>query len=110
MYDILTQLNFFIWVGFLIIYLVGNLTYADYYTKLESDTRTIINFILTVKVFVFLVNFILGGLFEHSILGGFKYGLIFFTGTSLLLYGLIVCAGFYYGFIDLKNYFGKKTR
>lgn len=108
MYDILAPLNLFVWIALTVIYFVGNLTYADYYTKLAYDTKQIFNMIIGVQAGCFLGNFVLAALAEQSIYKGFRYGLGWCTGLSLLLYVLGFCFVIYYGFNELKKYFGKK--
>lgn len=108
MYDLLAPLNFILWIGITIIYFVGNLTYADYYTKLAHDTRQMFNMIIGVQAGCFLANFMLVALVEQSIYKGFRYGLGWCTGLSLFIYAVGIGFGVYYGFGELKKYFGKK--
>jgi len=61
-----------------------------------------------IQAMCFLVNMALVSLVEQSIEKGFRYGLMWCTGVSLLMYVVIVCFGCYYGFGELKEYFGKK--
>lgn len=108
MYDILAPINLFVWVAISIIYLVGNLTYADYYTKLPSNTKQIFNMIFGLQAGCFVVNFALVALVEQSIYKGFRYGMAWCTGISLLFYVVGICMVVVYGFHELKKYFGKK--
>lgn len=91
----------------MVIFVVGNLTYADYYTKMASSTKQILMFAFGISFGMFLVNFALATAMD-GVEKGFKYGLMWFTGVSCIAYVVMIVCGFIYGFASLKQYFGKK--
>jgi hypothetical protein len=108
MYNFLAPINLSIWLVAAIIYLIGNLTYADYYTNLPEYIKQIFNAVFGTQAGCFLVNLILATLVEQDLYKGYRYGLGWCTALSLLVYACIVGFGTWYGFRDLKHYFGKK--
>lgn len=107
MHIILAELNLALWTIILIVYGIGNLTYADYYTKLSTNTKETINTLLLVQFICFSLNMLIISI-VGNIKEGFAYGLIWCSGVSVLIYLYYICFLSFLGFAKLKMYFGKK--
>lgn len=107
MFETIATINFILWVSLFVIMLVGNLTYADYYTKFDEELKLAGTMAFAAAMAVFIMNFLIASLMR-DVVEGFKYGLYWFSGASLITYLWFLVSGMIYCFKKLKAYFGKK--
>jgi p-aminobenzoyl-glutamate transporter AbgT len=108
MFETIAIINFIVWVSLFIIMLIGNLTYADYYTKFDEDLKMAAMITFLIAIILFLLNFIIAAGMEGNVEAAFKYGLFWFSCVSFIMYICFTIYGLIYGFQKLKSYFGKK--
>ena len=101
-------INLMVWLIFVVVMVVGHLTYADYYTKLNKDLVEWIITGIVILVFATSFNFALMALVSVSVTEGFKYCLWWFTGITCLYYLIGIVLGIGSGYTNLREYFGKK--
>lgn len=113
MLDTLIIVHAVIWFAVGIILLVGNLTYADYYTKLDKNLMQTFWICYGIVSGAGIANFVIAGIINLLTIksegpDALTYGLGWLTvcaGIAYVVFGLI---GTVVGFTKLKEYFGRK--
>lgn len=107
MNELLMSINAIIWFSLAFILIIGHLTCADYYHKLEEDTLSIFWVAIGVATFFGGMMLVIAG--SHDGLAeGWKWGLGTFTGFTLFYYVCIVIAGICTMYNETHQYFKRK--
>ena len=110
------SIQFLFWLIVAAVILIGNLTYADYYTKLESKQLTtpfwvLFGFSYGLGALMFLMaSGIIGVLddSEQSRLEPSTVALLWSSSALYIIYCISLMCAVVEGFSTLKKYFGKK--
>lgn len=102
-----------LWFVVGIILLVGNLTYADYYTKLDKNLMHTFWICYGIVSCAGIVNFVIAGIINLLTIKNegpdpLTYGLGWLTVGACILYVILAIVGTIVGFTKLKQYFGHK--
>ncbi|AFC21983.1 membrane protein [Cronobacter phage vB_CsaM_GAP32] len=115
MIDIFVYTNAIIWFVGGVVLLVGNLTYANYYTKIKSSSMEAFWMVYTIAVGLALFNFLIAFTVNHFAEASVPqkpsasyYGMAILAGESVIIYFVLSCMMLISGFIKLKQYFGRK--
>lgn len=109
MFHDFSYINGVLWAVVGIVMLIGNLTYADYYTKLNKNFVENFWYTYAICMSATIVNFVIS--FAVPATNGpspLNYGLGWLAGISIILYSTGIIWAICIGFSKLKHYFGKK--
>lgn len=112
MLEYFVYINGVVWFSVGIILMIGNLTYADYYTKLDKTTMNSFwvcyGAVSCIGFMNFLISAVANLLIIDSGRSALLYGLGWIAGCSVLMYVGFAIFGIVVGFTKLKKYFGRK--
>lgn len=107
MNELLMDINAIIWFSTAFILIIGHLTCADYYHKIEEDTRTIFWVALGIATFFGGMMFVVASS-QDGLAQGIKWGIGTFTCFTLLYYACIVIIGICVMYGETHQYFKRK--
>lgn len=113
MFHDFSYINGVLWVVVGVIMLVGNVTYADYYTKLNKKFLEYFWCTYLICIGVSFVNFMMVLVAKTLMnttneLSPINYGLGWLYIMSLCIYSMFLIYSICFGFANLKQYFGRK--
>lgn len=113
MFHDFSYINGVLWAVVGIIMIVGNLTYADYYTKMNKKFVESFWWVYSICMGAAILNFLIVLIITlaFGVTKGpspLNYGLGWLTGLSSIVYTLTILYGIIIGYCNLKQYFGRK--